>query len=114
MPLHAPAMRLCSRHTSSALLALGKGGRLRPRVEMRVTKARTRAFALDSPGESVHRKPTLRTRFRESATPILLSKVGSNAHALQIRLETIFFLLHSYPLRRTQLLRLVITASVPR
>ena len=91
MPLHAPAMRLCSRHTSSALLALGKGGRLRPRVEMRVTKARTRAFALDSPGESVHRKPTLRTRFRESATPILLSKVGSNAHALQIRLETIFF-----------------------
>jgi len=70
MPLHAPTIRLCGRHTSSALLALGKRGRLRPRVEMRVT--RTRAFALDSQGESIHRKPTLRTRFRSHALKVQL------------------------------------------
>jgi hypothetical protein len=37
---------------------------MHPRGEMRVTKARTRAFALDSQGASIHQKPTLRTRFR--------------------------------------------------
>ena len=75
MPLHSPAIRLCGRHASSALLALRKGGRLRPHVETRMNKTRTRAFAHNPQGEPIHRKSAFHTRFRssrtEAATPTL-------------------------------------------
>ena len=77
---------------------------MHPRGEMRVTKARTRAFALDSQGASIHQKPTLRTRFRSHPLKVqprfYFRKSRSNVRTrckYDLKQDILAYLLHPTP-----------------